>query len=91
MNNNEIEIAAPAAKLVTVWGLVGFSSLADAASAATLMAAMLAGLYSFLLISEWFWKRMWRPLFEHLGWIKPTARRVITVEEYAAYVQERDE
>jgi hypothetical protein len=34
------------------------------------IAAALAAIYSFLLISEWFWKRLWKPIFLYFGWIK---------------------
>jgi hypothetical protein len=84
VNNNEIEIAAPVAKVMSLWGLVGFSTLADAAAFATMLAGFLAAFYSLLLVSEWFWKKLWRPLFEHFGWIKPAPRRVLTLEEYLA-------
>lgn len=46
------------------------------------IASIAAVLYSFLLISEWFWKKLWRPFFEYRGWIKPVRHRIITVEEY---------
>lgn len=48
------------------------------------IAQMTAALYTMLLASEWFWKKLWRPLCERRGWIKPMRRRVITVEEYEA-------
>lgn len=38
-------------------------------------AAMAAFFYSFLLISEWFWKRFWRPLLERHGILKRRLRR----------------
>lgn len=43
-----------------------------------------AAMYSGLLITEWFWKKFWRPFFERRGWIKPKRLRIITVEEYEA-------
>lgn len=43
-----------------------------------------AALYSGLLITEWFWKKLWRPLLEKRGWLKPIRHRIITVEEYEA-------
>lgn len=86
--NDKLEITAPVAKVLTLWGLVGFSSLADAAAFATIVASFLAGLYSFLLVSEWFWKRLWRPLFIRLGWFG-MRRRVMTLAEAAA--EEADE
>lgn len=46
------------------------------------IASMAAAAYTLLLITEWFWKKLWRPFFESRGWIKRHKRRVITVEEY---------
>ena len=48
------------------------------------IAQMAAAFYTLLLVSEWFWKKLWRPLCERRGWLKPLRRRVITVEEYEA-------
>lgn len=48
------------------------------------VASIAAALYSLLLISEWFWKKLWRPFFERRGWIKPIRHRIITIEEYEA-------
>ncbi len=48
------------------------------------IASMAAAAYTLLLITEWFWKKLWRPFFENRGWIKRQKRRVITVEEYEA-------
>jgi hypothetical protein len=46
------------------------------------VASMAAAAYTLLLITEWFWKKLWRPFFESRGWLKAKRRRVITVEEY---------
>lgn len=46
------------------------------------IAQIAAALYTMLLISEWFWKKLWRPFFERRGWLQPLRRRIITVEEY---------
>lgn len=48
------------------------------------IASIAAAVYSLLLITEWFWKKLWRPFFERRGWLPRTRRRVITVEEYEA-------
>lgn len=45
---------------------------------------ILASTYTGLLLSEWWWKKLWRPVFEYWGLVKPIRRRVITVEEYNA-------
>lgn len=44
----------------------------------------LAALYSLLLMSEWWWKKLWRPMLERRGLVKPIYLRIITVEEYEA-------
>ncbi|MDO9114513.1 MAG: hypothetical protein Q7U63_12070 [Polaromonas sp.] len=88
MNPEDLDkIAAPVAKSVALWSLVGFSSLADAASFATMIAGFLAALYSLLLVCEWFWKKLWKPVFTHFGWFG-LKRRIITVKEDAAMVAE---
>ena len=48
------------------------------------VASLLAATYSLVLLSEWFWKRLWRPLLERWGVITPLKRRSISVEEYEA-------
>ncbi|WP_225784448.1 hypothetical protein [Xenophilus sp. Marseille-Q4582] len=47
------------------------------------IASILAGLYTALLMGEWFWKKFWRPMLERLGWIKPKKRYVYTASEWA--------
>lgn len=90
MNSSDIEITAPVGKVVTLWGLVGFSTLADAAAFATMLAGFLAAFYSLLLVSEWFWKRLWRPLFESFGWLKPVKRPLMTLEEFQRLQEAKD-
>lgn len=51
------------------------------------VASAVAAAYTFLLISEWFWKKVWRPLAERRGWIKPKRPRLMTVDEYDAYLR----
>lgn len=47
------------------------------------VASIVAVIYTSLLIFEWFWKKLWRPLFERNGWIKPKqGPRIITLDEY---------
>jgi hypothetical protein len=48
-------------KLGSVWAAVGITSWAEAAAA-------LAALYSLLLIGEFLWKKVLRPLGIRLGW-----------------------
>lgn len=88
MNPEDIDkITAPVAKVVTLWSVVGFSSLADAASFATMLAGFFAAFYSLLLVCEWFWKRLWKPVFIHFGWFG-FKRRIMTVAEDAALEKE---
>ena len=58
----------PAAKIATLWGLIGITSWTD-------FAAFVAAIYSLVLLGEWLWKRVGRPLCERRGWIKHKARR----------------
>jgi len=50
-------------KLGTAWAAVGITSWAD-------FAAVLAAIYSALLIGEFLWKKVLRPLAKWRGWIK---------------------
>ena len=43
-----------------------------------------------LLIGEWFWKKLWRPLLERRGWIKAKKRRVFTAREIAEMMGAQD-
>jgi len=51
------------------------------------IASIVAAVYTTLLITEWFWKKLWRPLAERQGWLKPKPHRIMTVQEYDAYVR----
>lgn len=65
-------------KLFTAWasvaGAFGINSWADAASFAGLIASTLAAIYTFCLLAEFFWKRLWKPLFTMFGWISERDR-----------------
>lgn len=54
------------------------------------VASMVAAAYTLLLITEWFWKKLWRPFLERRGYIKPKKPRIMTVEEYNAYLRDTD-
>lgn len=54
------------------------------------IASIVAALYTMLLIGEWFWKKLWRPLFERRGWIKPKKRRVYTAREISDMLAVQD-
>lgn len=34
------------------------------------IASMLAAFYTLLMITDWWWKRWWKPLFIRRGWLK---------------------
>ena len=51
------------------------------------VASIVAVVYTSLLIFEWFWKKLWRPVFERKGWIKPRKRYIITAQEYNAMTE----
>ena len=55
-------------KATVAWGAVGISSWSD-------VAALLAALYTALLIVEWVWKRIARPAAEKRGLVKRKSRR----------------
>lgn len=63
MNNTTETIASPVAKVVTVWAAVGITTWADVAS-------FLAACYSMLLISEWLYKRVIKPVLIKKGILK---------------------
>jgi len=72
-NSEHVSVPNPVARATSAGalaglGFIGVSSWAD-------IAAMFAAIYSFLLISEWFWRKFWRPVFERWGWVKPLPRR----------------
>lgn len=62
MSQHQEEIAAPVIKTLTVWGAIGITSWAEAASFA-------AFLYSLALLSEWLWKRLIKPFLISRGWM----------------------
>ena len=76
MNDN---IDHPVIKVASAWTAVGITSWAEAASAGTFFASALAAIYTFALLCEWFWKRVWRPLFARFGWfgLEPAEQRRI--------------
>ena len=44
------------------------------------IAALLAACYTSLLILDWFWVRLWRPMFESRGWLTKKRMRVVYAE-----------
>ena len=68
MSSEQVTVAAPELKIASVWAAVAVTSWAD-------FAAMLAALYTLILICEWVWKKFLRPFSEAKGWVKRTKRR----------------
>lgn len=87
MNPDNIEKSFMALKLAAIWALVGVSTMEEAATLASLVAACLAGFYTTLLIFGWFVKNLWKPLFTHYGWFG-FKRRILTIEEAAREADE---
>ena len=58
------DINAPAAKVISLWAVIGITSWTEAA-------AFAGFIYSMLLIGEWVWKKIARPFAERRGWVKP--------------------
>lgn len=54
------------------------------------IAGISAALLNLLFISEWFWKKLWRPLFERRGWIKRRTRYVLTEAEWKDYEKQEE-
>ncbi len=70
--NDHTSVDHPVIKIISAWAMAfGLSSWSD-------FAAFLAAVYSLLLISEWFWKRFWRPMLERQGVLKPKQRRRVS-------------
>lgn len=60
-------------KIGSAWATVliaklGFESWSE-------LAAFAALFYTMCLITEWWWKKFWRPLLERWGWLMPKLNR----------------
>jgi uncharacterized protein HemY len=62
------QAVADAGRVVGLWTLIGITSWTEAA-------AFFAAILSVLMILEWFWKRVFRSIFEARGWVAPRRRR----------------
>ena len=70
------QVTAPVAKAVTVLTLgVTSWTLQDISYLMSGLAGGAGFFYSLHLLTEWWWKKVWRPLFTKRGWIKTTPRR----------------
>ena len=68
MESQSMTVAAPEMKIASAWAAVAVTSWAD-------FAAMLAAIYTLILIGEWCWKKFLRPFAETRGWVKRSRRR----------------
>lgn len=87
---DKTEVQLPAAKLAAS---VGTAAVAKAEELKTMVAALdlfaptwsniaaaMAAIYTFSMLMEWWWKKLWRPMFVRRGWIKEQPL-VLTDEE----------
>lgn len=74
MNEQAATVQNQVVKVVTVWGAIGITSWTDAAAA-------IAFLYSLVLLLEWFWKKVFRPMGISRGWLKPLPKREAAEDE----------
>lgn len=69
MDEHTNEIAAPLAKFISLWAMVGVTSWGD-------FAALMAALWSMLLCIEWFYVKIYRgflrPALVERGYLKPS-------------------
>jgi hypothetical protein len=67
------EVQNPVAKTACAWGAYCASELLNALGITTWAeaAAFFGTIYTLTLLGEWFWKKLWRPLFVHFGLMKP--------------------
>lgn len=66
--SNHTSVDYPMTKIATVLAAAGVATWADAA-------ALLAALYTGILIGEWLWRRAIRPFCERRGWLERQMRR----------------
>jgi len=67
------QIAQPAVKIVAVMGLGATSwTLQDISYVVSIVAGILGILYSLHLLTEWWWKKLWRRKFTDWGWYVPS-------------------
>lgn len=64
--------ASAATKVAAVWTGVGIGQTAWSWAD---LAAILAAIYSAILIGEWIWRRIARPAFEKSGFVQPRKRK----------------
>jgi hypothetical protein len=73
-SSNSTEVTIPVLKVVSAWAAVGITSWTD-------IAAVLAAIYTALLLIEFLWKRVGRQIAVCYGWISPKRRKDDEAEE----------
>jgi hypothetical protein len=77
--DDHTHIEGSAVKILSAWAVIGITSWAD-------FAAFLGAIYTFVLLSEWAYKKVVRPICIARGWMKPlptTQRIAEEIEELA--------
>ncbi len=62
MNDNSDSISFPIAKIISAWAAFGVTSWSD-------FAAFVAAMYTCLLVAEFLWKKVFKPIAVARGWI----------------------
>lgn len=80
MNNDPLAVNQPAIKIASAWLVAllakfGITSWGDASAFMGFIASFFAAAYTICLMSEWWWKRFWRPFLEEQGILKRRERR----------------
>lgn len=65
---------AGATSALFVMGKLEISTWSDVANVVVV-------LYTLHLITDWWWKRFWRPFFERRGWLQPKAPKQVEKDD----------
>jgi len=49
------------------------------------ISAVFASVYTLLLITDWWWKRFWKPLLLKLGWVKGKPRPFMSSTDHTPF------
>lgn len=81
MIDEHTKIDSAGAKIVSAWALIGITSWAD-------FAAFLGAIYTAVLLGEWAFKKVVRPICIRRGWMKPIPLAQKLVEEIEEAAQQ---
>lgn len=70
LTSDQKETVASGAKVSAAWGSVAVANSAAIANWAQAIASIAAAIYTVMLIIEFVWKKLGRPVCEARGWIK---------------------